>query len=154
MVHCAVSLSDGRGVDCAHVFVSSKCFPQTILGSTFSADDGSFNLKIDNDCDSLILQVSSMEIAPTRMIVPNRTDSYKIIVESRVLELKEVVVKAKKIYSQGDTINYNVVSFLSRSDQSVADVLRKMPGINVSDAGQVSYQGKPIKNFILRGLTL
>ena len=150
----SVSLSDGRGVDCAHVFVSSKCFPQTILGSTFSADDGSFNLKIDNDCDSLILQVSSMEIAPTRMIVPNRTDSYKIIVESRVLELKEVVVKAKKIYSQGDTINYNVVSFLSRSDQSVADVLRKMPGINVSDAGQVSYQGKPIKKFYIEGLDL
>ena len=29
-----------------------------------------------------------------------------------------------------------------------------MPGITVSDAGQVSYQGKPIKNFYIEGLDL
>ncbi len=150
----SVRLSDGTGVDGANVFVSSKCFPKTILGSTFSEKDGSFILKIDNDCDSLILHVSSIEISPVRMTVPNRFGSYKIIAESKVLELKEVVVKAKKIYSQGDTINYNVSSFLSPADQSVADVLRKMPGITVSDAGQVSYQGKPIKNFYIEGLDL
>ena len=72
----------------------------------------------------------------------------------RAFELREVVVKAKKIYSQGDTIDYNVASFLSQSDRSIADVLRKMPGITVSDAGQVSYQGKPIKNLYIEGLDL
>ena len=29
-----------------------------------------------------------------------------------------------------------------------------MPGITVSDAGQISYQGKPIKNFYIEGLDL
>ncbi len=29
-----------------------------------------------------------------------------------------------------------------------------MPGITVSDAGQVSYQGKPIKNLYIEGLDL
>ena len=40
------------------------------------------------------------------------------------------------------------ISF-SQNDQALADVLKKMPGITVSDAGQViAYQGKPIKkNF-------
>ncbi|MDE6768972.1 MAG: Plug domain-containing protein, partial [Muribaculaceae bacterium] len=53
-----------------------------------------------------------------------------------------------------DTINYNVGSFLSQTDQTIADVLKKMPGITVSDAGQVAYQGKPIKNFYIEGLDL
>mgnify|MGYP000215776993 FL=1 len=151
-----VRLSDGTGVDAANVFVSYKSSPKTILASTLSAEGGSFslNLKTDNSRDSLILQVSSIEIAPTRMTIPNRSGNYNIIVESRNIQLKEVVVKSKKIYSQGDTINYNVLSFLSPSDRSVADVLRKMPGITVSDAGQVSYQGKPIKNFYIEGLDL
>lgn len=151
-----VRLSDGTSVDAANVFVLYKSSPKTILASTLSAEGGSFslNLKTDNSRDSLILQVSSIEIAPTRMTIPNRSCNYNIIVESRNIQLKEVVVKSKKIYSQGDTINYNVLSFLSPSDRSVADVLRKMPGITVSDAGQVSYQGKPIKNFYIEGLDL
>ena len=95
-----------------------------------------------------------MEIAPARIIIPNRTGNYDLHVEERVVELKEVIVNAKKIYSHGDTINYNVASFLSQTDQSVADVLRKMPGITVSDAGQISYQGKPIKNLYIEGLDL
>lgn len=32
--------------------------------------------------------------------------------------------------------------------------MKKMPGISVSDAGQVSYQGKPIKNLYIEGLDL
>lgn len=47
-----------------------------------------------------------------------------------------------------------VTSFLSQSDQSIADVLKKMPGISVSDAGQISYQGKPIKKLYIEGLDL
>ena len=95
-------------------------------------------MSVKSECDSLILKASSVEIAPTEIIVPNRTGNYEIIVENRAVELKEVVVKSKKVYSHGDTINYNVGSFLSQTDQTIADVLRKMPGITVSDALQHS----------------
>ncbi len=127
---------------------------KTILASAFTDETGRYELTVNDDCDSLILKASSIEITPAQITVPNRSGNYDITVESRAIELKEVVVKSKKIYSQGDTINYNVASFLSKSDQSVADVLRKMPGITVSDAGQVSYQGKPIKNLYIEGLDL
>ena len=153
-IHGFVKLRSGQGIDFASVIVSPITSPKTILGSTFTAENGSFRLNVSSDCDSLILKASSMEISPTTIAIPNRSGAYDIIVEERVIGLREVVVKAKKIYAQGDTINYNVVSFLSQSDQSVADVLRKMPGITVSEAGQVSYQGKPIKNFYIEGLDL
>lgn len=149
-----VKLRSGLGIDFASVIVSPSNSPKTILGSTFTTEDGSFKLNVGSDCESFILKVSSMEISPTTITIPNPSGSYDIIVEKRVVELREVVVKAKKIYSQGDTVNYNVASFLSQSDRSIADVLRKMPGITVSDAGQVSYQGKPIKNFYIEGLDL
>ena len=150
----AVSNNHGEPLDYASV-ISSPCdAPKTILASAFTDETGHFRMSVKSDCDSLILKVSSLEIEPTQIVVPNRSGNYDIIVDPRTVELKEVVVKSKKIYSQGDTINYNVASFLSSSDQSVADVLRKMPGITVSDAGQISYQGKPIKNFYIEGLDL
>ena len=149
-----VSNTEGGGVDFVSVIASPANAPKTILASAFTDESGKFQMSVKSECDSLILKASSVEIAPAQIIVPNRSGSYDIIVENRAVELKEVVVKSKKIYSQGDTINYNVGSFLSQTDQSIADVLKKMPGITVSDAGQVSYQGKPIKNFYIEGLDL
>ena len=145
-----VKNDEGKTIDFVSVTASAVSSPKTILSATFTDGNGLFHLTIDNDCDSLILKASGMEIAPARIIIPNRTGNYDLHVEERVVELKEVIVNAKKIYSHGDTINYNVASFLSQTDQSVADVLRKMPGITVSDAGQISYQGKPIKNLYIR----
>lgn len=149
-----VSNTEGGGVDFVSVIASPTNAPKTILASAFTDENGKFQMSVKSECDSLILKASSVEIAPAQITVPNRSGSYDIIVENRAVELKEVVVKSKKIYSQGDTINYNVGSFLSQTDQSIADVLKKMPGITVSDAGQVSYQGKPIKNFYIEGLDL
>lgn len=154
LINGVVKNSDGSGVDFASVIALPPNAPKTILASVFTDENGRFQMSVKSDCDSLILKASSVEIAPSQIVVPNRTGNYEIVVESRALELKEVVVKSKKVYSQGDTINYNVGSFLSQTDQSIADVLRKMPGITVSDAGQVSYQGKPIKNLYIEGLDL
>lgn len=144
----------GISMDFINVVASPINSPRTILGSCFTGEDGSFSLTINSKCDSLILRASSIEISPTAITIPNHSGFYNIIVEEKTVELKEVVVKSKKIYSQGDTINYNVGSFLSQTDQSIADVLKKMPGISVSDAGQISYQGKPIKNLYIEGLDL
>lgn len=149
-----VKTYEGNGVNFANVVASPANAPKTILASAFTDEKGKFRTSVKSGCDSLILKASSLEITPTQIIVPNRPSNYEIIVENHAVELKEVVVKSKKIYSQGDTINYDVASFLSQKDQSIADVLKKMPGISVSDAGQISYQGKPIKNFYIEGLDL
>lgn len=154
LISGVVQNTDGCGMDFVCVTASPTNAPKNISASAFTDENGKFRLAVNDDCDSLILKASSVEIAPTQIIIPNYTGCYDLIVDQRTVELREVVVKSKKVYSQGDTINYNVGSFLSQTDQSIADVLKKMPGISVSDAGQISYQGKPIKNLYIEGLDL
>lgn len=149
-----VKTADGRRVDFASVTIAPKDAPKQFIASAFTDKNGCFSIVAAAGCDSLALRVSSVEIAPTAITIPNRSGSYDIVAEERTVKLKEVVVKSRKIYSQGDTVNYNVANFLSQNDQALADVLKKMPGITVSDGGQVSYQGKPIKNFYIEGLDL
>ena len=149
-----VKNAEGKAMDFVSVIASPTDAQKTILASAFTDENGFFMMSVSSDCDSLILKASSVEISPAQIIIPNRSGNYDIVVVNRSIELKEVVVKSKKVYSHGDTINYNVGSFLSQTDQSIADVLKKMPGISVSDAGQISYQGKPIKNFYIEGLDL
>lgn len=145
---------EGSGVDMASVIVSPPDSPKTILAATITDESGQFRLSVDSPCDSIIINVSGMDIESTSLKVPNLNSTYDIVVAHRSIELKDVVVKARKIYSREDTVSYNVASFLSPTDQSVADVLRRMPGITVSQTGQVSYQGKPIKKFYIEGLDL
>lgn len=154
LISGVVKSAGGDGMDFVSVIASPHNAPKTILASAFTDENGRFQMSVSDDCDSLILKASSVEIATTQVVVPNRSGNYDIIAADRTVELKEVVVKSKKVYSQGDTINYNVLSFISQTDRSIADVLKKMPGITVSDAGQVSYQGKPIKNMYIEGLDL
>ena len=149
-----VKTAQGKGVDFANVIISPANFPKQIISSAFTDENGRFSISAHSECDSLLLKASSIEISPATIKIPNRSGTHDIIVEDKTIELKEVVVKSKKIYSQGDTINYNVASFLSQNDQALADVLKKMPGITVAESGQVSYQGKPIKNFYIEGLDL
>ena len=141
-------------MDFANVIISPANSPKQIISSAFTDENGRFSITANSDCDSLLLKASSIEITPATIKIANRSGTFDIIVDNKAVELKEVVVKSKKIYSQGDTINYNVASFLSQNDQALADVLKKMPGITVAESGQVSYQGKPIKNFYIEGLDL
>lgn len=144
----------GIAVEYASVIASPADSPKTILASTFTDSNGMFELTVTSLCDSILLKAQSMETAPAHIIVPNLSGHYDILADERTVKLKEVVVKSNKIYSQGDTINYDMSAFLSQNDKSVTDVLRKMPGISVSESGQVAYQGKPIKNLYIEGLNL
>ena len=68
--------------------------------------------------------------------------------------LKEVAVKAERIREQGDTITYNVGSFAQGQDRSIGDVLKRMPGIDVSNSGKIQYQGEDINKFYIEGSDL
>lgn len=69
-------------------------------------------------------------------------------------QLREVAVKAERISERGDTLTYSVAGFKQIQDRSIADVIRKMPGLEVKPNGSISYQGKSINHFYIEGLDL
>ncbi|MGN0049459.1 MAG: hypothetical protein ACI37U_11280 [Bacteroides sp.] len=70
------------------------------------------------------------------------------------LELKEVVVTAKKIRQSGDTISYSAATYRSKNDKTLEDLLHKMPGIEVKADGQITYNGQWINEFYIEGLDM
>lgn len=72
----------------------------------------------------------------------------------KAIELKEVEVRVPPIRSKRDTLVYDVASFAHQSDKYLEDVLKKLPGINVSEEGVVYFQGKAINNFYIEGQDL
>ncbi|MCI7256580.1 MAG: carboxypeptidase-like regulatory domain-containing protein [Prevotella sp.] len=77
-----------------------------------------------------------------------------IRLEEGDISLKEVKVKSQRLKSEGDTLTYSVAGFRQAQDRSIADVISKMPGMEVKDNGQVLYNGKAINKFYIEGMDL
>ena len=71
-----------------------------------------------------------------------------------VVNLKESTVRLPPIEARRDTMVYNVAAFADATDRHIGDVLKKMPGITVSESGQIAYQGKSISKFYIEGRDL
>lgn len=90
---------------------------------------------------------------PVRRL-PNRSQAVNLTSASQPIALKEVKVKPPLITQDGDTISYSVAAFKSQSDRVIADVIRKLPGIEVEADGRILYQGKPINKYYIEGMDL
>ncbi|MGM9714183.1 MAG: carboxypeptidase regulatory-like domain-containing protein, partial [Prevotella sp.] len=70
------------------------------------------------------------------------------------VKLKEVKVTGQRIKAAGDTLIYSVNAFRHEQDRTIADVLKKMPGIEVKSGGTIEYQGVPITELKIEGMNL
>ena len=84
------------------------------------------------------------------------TDWQNIQVElqPQALNIKEVVVRAPKVNLFGDTVEFNVQSFVEQQDRSISDVLKRMPGVEVREGGDIYYNGESIGNLYVEGMDL
>lgn len=67
--------------------------------------------------------------------------------------LSEVVVNGQRIpvIINKDTVEYNASSFEVRNDETVEDLLRKLPGIEVDGEGNIKAQGETVKKVLVDG---
>ena len=93
-----------------------------------------------------------VSIALMAMAQEVSTESLDSIINA--LELKEVIVTAKKIRQSGDTISYSAATYRGKNDKTLEDLLRKMPGIEVKADGQITYNGQWINEFYIEGLDM
>lgn len=123
-----------------------------ILKFTKTQADGSFLLSLNAIPDGRnVLHFSMMGYAVKTIPLSKDTTVYHVLLTEQATKLKDVVVKAPSIRQRGDTISYNVASFADANDKSLADVLKKMPGMEVSDKGEIKYNGKAINKFYIEG---
>lgn len=128
---------------------------RTILGFTFSAQDGSFVLKPAKVPKDFYLEVSSMGYGRKEKSFESFPAERLIFeMETADFKLKEVSVTAPKVNQIKDTINYITSGFAKEQDRSIGDVLKRIPGIDVSKGGQVSYKEKPINALYIDGKNL
>lgn len=147
-------VKNGSGESVEGAIVTLFSLPDSsILSYQITGVDGKFTVSSgDSTSDSLMVRLSGFNIKTKAKTVQNKSQNMDLVAVEDILELKEVLVKAEKIWGDKDTLNYLVASFLTNRDVSIGDVLKRLPGISVSEDGMISYNGIPINKFYIENL--
>ncbi len=125
-----------------------------IISYTVSDQQGYYTLKAPGLSSELLLKVTGFNIKRKMRRVKAESQICNIIVEKESMVLREVVVKAQKLWGSRDTLNYLVSAYTRDQDRTIGDVLRQLPGITIEDNGVVKYQGTPINNFYIENMDM
>ncbi len=135
----------------ANVSVQLKNKADKVIGFALTKKDGTYKIITQNTTDSLKLIVKSINYKFFEKLFLKGNYNFDIKLEEQIQNLQEVKIVAP-IVQKGDTISFKVDKFASARDQSIADVLKKMPGIEVASDGTIKHNGKEINKFYVEGL--
>ena len=72
--------------------------------------------------------------------------------DSKPFVLNEVSVNGKvPVVIKKDTLSYLAEAYLNGSEKSTEDLLKKLPGIEVSEDGMIKAYGKQIEKVMIDG---
>lgn len=135
------------------ITIQAKSSP-VIAGYSSCDSQGKYIITYKGKADSITITLSSMLVGKHSRTVNNQSQQVDFVIDEQPLQLEEVTINALKIKQDKDTLNYLVGAYTDQNDRVIGDVLRKMPGIEVSESGKISFNGRSIKRFYVENLDL
>lgn len=148
-----VKNEDGKPLPSASVTIE-EIGKNAILNYAITDGKGNYKVTFSSSDAKILVKVKAFNHETILENHNNETQVLNFTLNEKATEIKEVKLKTKLITKRGDTISYDLKSFESKADRSLADVLKKIPGIEVNKDGSVLYQGEPINKFYVNGKDL
>ena len=99
-------------------------------------------------CNALGYEKQTITIDLSQEKIQNNT----ITLQEKAEELQEIVIDiSTPIKQKNDTITFNVKSFLDGTEYAVEDLLKKLPGIQVTENGTVKVGNQEIEKIMVEG---
>ncbi|EJL75110.1 carboxypeptidase-like regulatory domain-containing protein [Chryseobacterium populi] len=144
---------DGVPIPSASVTVEEPG-KDAILAYGITNSKGEYKVSFTSAEPNVDLKVKAFNQKPLTKQISNSDQNLNFKMDSEATEIKEVQLKTKMITARGDTIAYDLKAFDSKSDRTLADVMKKIPGIEVNTDGTILYQGNAINKFYVNGKDL
>ncbi|ALR32150.1 MULTISPECIES: carboxypeptidase-like regulatory domain-containing protein [Chryseobacterium] len=144
---------DGVAIPSASVTVEEPG-KDAILAYAITNSKGEYKVTFTSAEPNVDLKVKAFNQRPLTKQINNSDQSLDFKMQGEATEIKEVQLKTKLITARGDTIAYDLKAFDSKSDRTLADVMKKIPGIEVNTDGTILYQGNAINKFYVNGKDL
>lgn len=127
----------------------------SIKGYAVTDGNGAFNIKAEAK-RGWWLVAKCIGYADVKRCISSPADTVRITMREDSKTLSEVLVKGNYsgVKMHGDTITFDTDHFKTGTEDNVSDVLRRLPGVEVTEKGKVSYAGKGIDRLLVDGKNL
>ena len=143
--------SIGNPLEMANV-IAIDTIAKRIASYGFTDGQGNFklDLKKNTTYNIKISYVGFRDVSEFLKTTETNTSKNYTMSEDNMLEGINIVSKMP-VTVKGDTIIYNADSFKNGSERKLEDVLKKLPGVEVNDAGEIEVEGKVVEKIMVDG---
>ncbi|MBQ4803084.1 carboxypeptidase-like regulatory domain-containing protein [Aquimarina sp. MMG015] len=145
---------DGIGLE--NISVSLQRLENKItVAYTYTDEKGNFTIETGK-IGSFDLVYSSLEYAekkiPVDLTKNHKKHQYDVVLDKESYQLSEVVIKAERpITVKEDTVIFNAKSFRKGNESTVEDLLKNIPGFNITDDGTIKIGSQEIEKVMIEG---
>lgn len=128
----------------------------TYISGAISDENGLFSLQAPKD-GSYLLKITSVGYKPTvrRIMMSQGKDlamgKININAEAIMLKAATVTAMAKKVVLKEDTFVYNSAAYRTPEGSTIEELVKRLPGAEVSDDGSIKINGKEVKKILVDG---
>jgi len=147
-------VTDSLGKPVQSVSITLKKSNGIVLAFAITNNIGAYKIKYANASvkDSLFIEANAIGYKKQSIPFANAIQIKNFTLTESSAKLPNVTVKSTSpLRKEGDTLNYDVSTFSNKQDRTIGDVIKKLPGVEVADNGQISVGGKPINRFYIDG---
>jgi CarboxypepD_reg-like domain len=147
-------IKDNQNRSIQSASVSIIDYSENNLGYNYSDEDGNYSIYFEKPkSEEIKIEVSCFGYQKKTIKINIKTNHIQnFILEEKTESLQEVVIDAnKKIKIEQDTTTIKVAGFGNKTEQTVEDILKKLPGIEVSKDGTIKAHGKTIDKLLIEG---
>ncbi|WP_394773291.1 carboxypeptidase regulatory-like domain-containing protein [Flavobacterium sp.] len=144
---------DSNPVSFSNVFIKSQV-NNSIVAFTRTLKDGSYVLEVE-ESGNYEISFTAILYKPTIFQIAIETGKkyiQNVILQDETTFLDEVVIKTEKpITVKTDTIVINAKAFAQGNETVLEDLLRKIPGLNISENGTIKVGTKEVEKVMIDG---
>jgi hypothetical protein len=142
---------ENRGIQNASVSLLNET--GDYLEYDFTDENGNYSIVFQNPRSSAItIEISCLGYGKISKSINNSSQSQNFTLEKKVEILQEVVIEtSKKVRVEQDTTTIKVASFGNKTEQTLEDILKKIPGIEVLQDGTIKAHGISIDKLLVEG---
>src|SRR5690606_18542203 len=146
--------SIGNPLEFANVIASIKATGAT-ESYGITNHEGRYQLDLPKG-NTYILRASFLgyETVEKTVNVPNDAENIDLnfILNPQENQLDDVeIVYEMPVTVKGDTIAYNADSFTTGDERTLGDVIKNLPGVEVSEDGEIQVEGKTVQKVMVEG---
>jgi len=126
-----------------------------VLGYTQSNEKGAFQLELSPPVDKdLILVITAWGFEKQLIAIDSlpSLEGILILCPPKSFNMEEVLIEETiPVVQSVDTVSFNVSAYLDSTERNLEDIVKKLPGAEVTDAGRISFGGKEINRILVEG---